>query len=544
MGQSQAKMETAIQRLSSGLRINSAKDDTAGSAISQRMQNQIRGQRMASNNIKQGTDLVQTAEGGLGEIQGILSRMRELAVQAASDNLNANDRDSIDLEYQQLKQEVNRIANSTNYNNMNLLDGSRGGSNGVGGTQGTAGSSGTGGTGEITNITDLLDSSDGLSGPNGITIHNDQLYWTDTSKIQQADLDGSNITDLLDSDDGLSWPIGLTTHNDQLYWTDTGSGKIQRADLDGSNITDLVDSSDGLSGPRDLTIHNDQLYWTDDTTKKIQRSDLDGSNITDLVDGWESPKGITIHNDQLYWTDTKMIQRADLDGSNITDLVDSRAIQNGLDYPHGLTIHNDQLYWTDVTADKIQRADLDGSNITDLLDSDDGLSWPIGLTTHNDQLYWTDYNTKKIQRADLNLASGGLGDGTSDFTLQIGANNSTDDRMIFGIDSVTTDSLLLADTDVDTLSDAQTTINSLDAAIDFINDQRSNLGAVQNRLGFADSNLMSSIQNTESSLSTIRDADFAIEASNLARTQILTQSGTAMLAQANQISQNILSLLK
>ena len=97
---------------------------------------------------------------------------------------------------------------------------------------------------------------------------------------------------------------------------------------------------------------------------------------------------------------------------------------------------------------------------------------------------------------------------------------------------------------VDTLSDAQITINSLDAAIDFINDQRSNLGAVQNRLGFADSNLMSSIQNTESSLSTIRDADFALEASNLTRTQILTQSGTAMLAQANQISQNILSLLQ
>ena len=218
LGQSQAKMETAIQRLSSGLRINSAKDDTAGSAISQRMQNQIRGQRMASNNIKQGTDLVQTAEGGLGEIQGILSRMRELAVQAASDNLNANDRDSIDLEYQQLKQEVNRIANSTSYNSINLLDGSRGGSNGVGSTQGSTGSSGTGGTGEITNITDLVDSSDGLSHPI-VTIHNDQIYWTDynTHKIQRSDLDGSNVTDLVDSSDGLSHPYGLTIHNDQLY---------------------------------------------------------------------------------------------------------------------------------------------------------------------------------------------------------------------------------------------------------------------------------------------------------------------------------------
>ena len=463
MGQSQAKMETAIQRLSSGLRINSAKDDTAGSAISQRMQNQIRGQRMASNNIKQGTDLVQTTEGGLGEIQGILSRMRELAVQAASDNLNANDRFSIDLEYQQLKGEVNRIANSTNYNNMNLLDGSRGGSNGVGSTQGSVGSSGTGGTGEITNITDLLDSDDGLWNPLGLAIHNNQIYWTDngTQKIHRSDLDGSNVTDLVDSDDGLNYPNGLTTHNDQLYWADfVFNNKIQRSNLDGSGVTDLVDSDDGLANPTGVTIHNDRLYWTDSGTQKIQRANLDGSNVTDLVD------------------------------------------------------------------------------------SDDGLDAPNDLTIHNDQIYWTDSGTDKIQRADLNLASDGLGDGTSDFTLQVGANNSTDDRMTFGIDSVTTDSLLLANTDVDTLSDAQTTINSLDAAIDFINDQRSNLGAVQNRLGFADSNLMSSIQNTESSLSTIRDADFAIEASNLARTQILTQSGTSMLAQANQISQNILSLLK
>jgi len=218
-------METAIQRLSSGLRINSAKDDTAGSAISQRMQNQIRGQRMASNNIKQGTDLVQTAEGGLGEIQGILSRMRELAVQAASDNLNINDRFSIDLEYQQLKEEVNRIANSTNYNSMNLLDGSRGGSNGVGSTQGASGNSGTTGTEEITNIIDLLNSSDGLSRPYSLTIHNDQIYWVDfnVKKIQRSNLDSSNFTNLVNSSNGLSNPLDLTIHNDQIYWTDSGN---------------------------------------------------------------------------------------------------------------------------------------------------------------------------------------------------------------------------------------------------------------------------------------------------------------------------------
>ena len=134
-GQSQAKVESAIQRLSSGLRINSAKDNSARPAISQRMQNQVRGQKMAGANIKQGVNLIRTAEGGLSEIQGVLSRMRELAVQSVSDNLNANDRDSINLEYQQLKAEVGRIANSTSYNQMNLLDGSRGGSHGLGGTQ-------------------------------------------------------------------------------------------------------------------------------------------------------------------------------------------------------------------------------------------------------------------------------------------------------------------------------------------------------------------------------------------------------------------------
>ena len=99
------------------------------------MQNQVRGQKMAGANIKQGVNLIRTAEGGLSEIQGVLSRMRELAVQSVSDNLNANDRDSINLEYQQLKAEVGRIANSASYDQMNLLDGSWGGSHGLGGTQ-------------------------------------------------------------------------------------------------------------------------------------------------------------------------------------------------------------------------------------------------------------------------------------------------------------------------------------------------------------------------------------------------------------------------
>merc|ERR1712093_440353 len=135
------------------------------------------------------------------------------------------------------------------------------------------------------------------------------------------------------------------------------------------------------------------------------------------------------------------------------------------------------------------------------------------------------------------------GSNLGEWTLQIGENSTDEDRLQFEIDSVTVESMSLSQSRVSTLQDSQTTIHSLDAAIDLINDQRSNLGAVTNRLEFAYSNLQTSIINTESSLSTIRDADFALETSSLARSQILTQSGMAMLSQAHSLSRNVLQLI-
>ena len=517
---SQAGLEQNIERLSSGKRINSAKDDAAGLAISERMNNKIRGMQQANRNVQQGTNLIQTTEGGLDQIQNILGRMRELAVQSASDTMNIDDRGSINLEFNQLKAEITQIADSTEYNGMKLLDGSR---NGVGSTDG------------VTNITDLVDSLDGLSTPLNLTIHNDQIYWTDwgTNKIQRSNLDGSNVTDLVTT--GLSDPYSIIIHNNQIYWTDSGTDKIQRSNLDGSNVTDLVTT--GLSTLRGLTIHNDQIYWADVGTNKIQRSNLDGSNVTDLMDssdGLSGPHGLAIVNDQIYWADadSDKIQRANLDGSNVTDLVTT-----GLSEPDGLIIHNNHIYWTDYQTDKLQRSNLDGSNVTDLMNSSDGLSNPHGLTIHNDHIYWTDFGTNKIQRGNL------PSDGTN-VTLQVGTNNTTNDQISLSIESATVSNLSLSDTNVVTLGDTQSTINGLDTAIQQINDQRSTLGTTQNRLEFASSNLMNSIQNNSASMSTIRDADFAVEAAELAKNQILTQSSSAMLAQANGLSQNVLSLIR
>ena len=137
---------------------------------------------------------------------------------------------------------------------------------------------------------------------------------------------------------------------------------------------------------------------------------------------------------------------------------------------------------------------------------------------------------------------------SQDITLQIGADNTSQDRLAFNLGAMTDEGLGISLSKLGgsgaTITDAQSAINQLDAAIAKVNDERSNVGALQNRLEFTSSNLMNSIQNNAASMSTIRDADFAAEAADLARNQILVQSGTSMLAQANSLSQNVLALIR
>ena len=122
LAKNQHGLQTTLERLSSGLRINKASDDVAGSAISTRMSNQIRGMKQANHNAQATNNLLTTAESGLSDISNIMSKMRELSVQAATDTLNNTDRASLDLEYQSLMDEISRIATSTNYNDLNVLD--------------------------------------------------------------------------------------------------------------------------------------------------------------------------------------------------------------------------------------------------------------------------------------------------------------------------------------------------------------------------------------------------------------------------------------
>ena len=360
-GSAQAGLEKNIERLSSGLRINKAADDAAGLAISDRMNNQVRGMQQANRNVQQGNNMLQTAEGAMNEIGNILGRMRELAVQSASDTVSSDDRSSIDLEFDQLRSEINRIANSTEYNNTKLVDGSK--------------------------------------------------AKTGTAK---------NVTG---SDDGLT--LDSTT---------------------GISVT-----STAAIGTYSITESGGDLTLTLDVTSVAQTVSLAASGEQEL------------QFDEL-----------------------------------GITLKLNSNF----TAGELGTAG-----------------------------------------ADIEVEGA-----SQDITLQIGADNTSQDRLAFNLGAMTDEGLGISLSKLGgsgaTITDAQSAINQLDAAIAKVNDERSNVGALQNRLEFTSSNLMNSIQNNAASMSTIRDADFAAEAADLAKNQILVQSGTSMLAQANSLSQNVLALIR
>merc|ERR1711959_744075 len=368
---SQAGLEQNIERLSSGLRINRAADDSAGQAISQRMKNQATGMKQAVRNSQQATNYLQTAEGGSNQIHGILARMRELAVQSSSDGLNTNDRFSIELEYAQLKDEVSRIANSTTYNDMTLINGDR-----------AKDVSRTGGNISDTEIKSFSVASNVATG--------DAFEFTSVS--------ANSIT-----------LTNKTTGEEQILHQPDGAGFAE----------------------------NDVLNFDDLGVTMTLGAGYD--SITDAADGFSVTQG------------------------------DFVTMQVGAD--------------NDAAHARADSSDADHSAVTE-------------------------------------------------------------NRITLNISDATAKGLGISDSQVSDLADSQRAINALDSAIEKVNDERGNIGALQNRFEFAVSNLQSSLQNTEASRSTILDADFALEAAGMAKNQILTQSGTAMLAQANQISQNVLSLLK
>lgn len=452
---SQGSLSTSMQRLSSGLRINSAKDDAAGLAISERMNSQVRGLNVAVRNANDGISLAQTAEGALGEIGNNLQRIRELAVQSGNATNSASDRKALQAEVTQLVSEIDRVATQTDFNGTRLLDGSFGGAAGVFQVGANAGQ----------------------------TITVDQISSARASALGQFQgfsLQNQSIGTASDTAAAQTVAVGGTTY--QL-------GTIAN---DAKALASAINSQ-GIAG----------MTATANETVKAAGT----SAVTATANGTSTftLNGLTIN---LTGSGNAATNRA-----SALEAINAQSSATGvraLDTGSGLEL----------------RA-ADGRNIT------------VGALT-------VGTNTAAT------LADWGLGGAaTQGATIAVNyvAPAGTSGDVVFGgafsrTESIAATGVAVNAVDLSTAAGASKALASMDAALQTINSSRANLGAVQNRFSSVIANLQTSSENLSAARGRIVDADFAKETSNLSRSQILQQAGTAMVAQANQLPQGVLSLLR
>ncbi|GGF91488.1 flagellin N-terminal helical domain-containing protein [Paenibacillus abyssi] len=514
----------SLEKLSSGLRINRAGDDAAGLAISEKMRAQIRGLDMAAKNAQDGISLIQTAEGALNETHSILQRMRELADQSANGTNTADDRAALQEEVKQLKEEIDRIGNTTEFNTQKLLNGalkSAGGANvATNTTTGAAVAKLTGGT--------VTGSGTMASGAPADANFIEETIKVDGTEIkiqwQNLTTDEKNILKGISTD--------TTTQNKAK---DLIIQKINEAiDNSGANVahvTGYVDAGGKLvleSGTKGI---NSKIE-TDITASAVLNDKIMGAAGGVKVQGTTNYNGTTVASGATF--DIKV------DGI-LMEVTTSGAIANGATMASGAKI----------LQEAINKAISGYNGVTGKTAGEEGFVTDVSVNVSEDGRFIINNEngpleffdqTGKTTVQDLGLSQAQT-EATSNggVTFQIGANRGQ--TISFGIGDMRTAALGISSVDVSTASSASQSLDTLDKAIKNVSAQRSKMGAVQNRLEHTINNLQTASENLTAAESRIRDVDMAKEMMDFTKSNILSQAAQAMLAQANQQPQGVLQLL-
>ena len=496
---------TAMERLSSGIRINSAKDDAAGLAISTRMTANIRGISAAIRNANDGISLTQTAEGSLVSIGDNLQRIRELAVQSANTGNNASDRAALNNESAQLISEIDRIANNTNFNGIKLLDGSYkdqplqvgAGNDSNDRIALSIGDARTARLGAATTAAQqgiaIEDGKKILDG--AITINGNNVGSSASDGVSIALSEGSAISKA-NAINAIANKTGVIAAAKASTVTLEASGaEAAAADfkflLNGVVISGAVEAEGALVGSAsniasaiNAKTAETGVFATVGTAGKYTLTASDGRNI-------------------VMSTDTALLMKA--------EGVDPLAPPTDYGGNWGTTgIDFGQTKWTNLSTGELIDPSVDGGNSRVVYGS-------------------IDLSTDSLQGITL----GGVDAKVS--KLGIDADNyAANSSAGSGVGSV----------NLNTSSGAQSALTTLDRAINAVTDMRAAMGAYQNRLTASIANLENTSMNLSASRSRILDTDYAKETTNLAKAQIIQQAATAMLAQANQSAQSVLALLK
>ena len=482
---SQTSLTTSMQRLSSGLRINSAKDDAAGLAISDRMTTQIRGLNQAARNANDGISLSQTAEGALGEITNNLQRIRELAVQSANSTNSASDRAALDAEVQQRLAEIDRVATQTTFNGQKILDGTFGNATFQVGA----------------NVGDTI--SVNLSTNMRATAIGQVATGTSTAEVTVAALSGSGTIKVGSADAKTIGASVAGTADGQSV----GSAYAKAVAINAASVPGLTATA---TNNIEFTVASAVATSTGDTySLRINGTDIFAGSTLVTLTSQQIADGINAQSSNTGVT-------AALSGGNLRlSAADGRDIAIGQDLGVGAT---------------------------------GGLTAGAGGSTTVNGVVYLDGTFGTVAQATNGSATPAAVNGG---TLTLTATENiiiTGDGDVMGFAAANTtiakDTTTISSVNVKDVTGANNTITRTDAALTSVSSLRSTFGAIQNRFDSVIANLSTTSENLSSSRSRVQDADFAAETANLSRSQILQQAGTAMVAQANQLPQGVLALLR
>lgn len=522
-------LKKQTEKLSTGYNINRAADNAAGLAISEKMRSQIRGLTQATSNANDAISLIQTAEGGLQETEDIMQRMRELSVQSANGTYTDEDREQIQYEVDALKDEVDRIAQSTEYNEMKLLDGSLDGKSTAtefgprygqtitaGGTGANHGGGFATGTVITSNISGVqIKMTTGASGKGG-----ENAFWdaggtqltfnlVDGQSYTQADIDklieGANRQK--ETQSGSTPEITIKLANG--VQAATNSNDFSVATQGGQRASTTMSLSNALIAQSGTEGYADEIKFTANSYGADTRSI---AIVFDAAAGKESVTGASDNgtNETEYLRNGTYTLHLATGKEYSADDIEKILAKEGLDYSVELSDTN--------------KPDGDVKLYANTAGTIAGVS--LGTATSGAGVYKD--------------AVGGNGEG---LTFQIGANGVEDQRLTVNVGDMSASALGIKGISVAKQDDANAAINKLDDAIKTVSTQRAKLGAVQNRLEHTVNSLNTANENMTASESQIRDTDMASEMIKYTKSNILQQASQSMLAQANQQPQGVLQLL-
>lgn len=528
-------LQKSTEKLSSGYRINRAADDAAGLAISEKMRSQIRGLTQASTNAEDGISLIQTAEGALNESHSILQRMRQLAVQAANGTETDDDRGNIQDEIEQLQDELDRIAETTEFNTMKLLDGSF---DGIASTNTTAGPkygqySGVHGAFITSNIVGVE-----ITTNTSATVGGESAIW---------DAAGTSLT--------------INLANNKTY---------TQADIDHLIKNAKQEDSIATNTPAEVTMKfATGVFTASADTSETSEPTVAGAKAATTVTLVEADSGIFVGANKITVSSNKYGADYNIQIEFKFDAAEGKEtakLNTAPTYDMDATTLDD-IFAADTDVAGYQISLMSGKEYTaedieDLL-AEAGLNVSVKLEGVTENNGTDDPNTLFVTDSEhtmvITLEDGaGLGDedafltqnsydsvnSTGGMRLQIGANEGQ--TMNFNIGDMSAAALGVSGQSVrvDEQDRASQAITTIDKAIEIVSKQRAELGAVQNRLEHTIANLDTSAENLQTAESRIRDVDMAAEMVEYSKNNILSQASQSMLAQANQATQGVLSLLQ